>query len=131
MKLLLVLCVAMFAGVVSAQTVNVKDIKTDEIGEEGSSTTIEIKKNKPGTPAAEKKFEITDVSDDIEGEVGATPKEAKANWTKACKDWKAGIKKEHGKDAIGPNCGKMDCTGEVGNKTCTSKATYKLKVSLQ
>lgn len=118
-----------------AQSVDIKDTNTDNMAE-GTTTTIEIKKGKTGTvpTATEKTWEITDGEADVEGEAAATNKDAKAQWKKACDDWKKELRADH-KDPkeskiMSLNCGRMECGGDAGQKICTSKATYKIKTKV-
>lgn len=65
---------------------------------------------------------------DITGEPAALASEARKNWKKACDDWKKEFR-ENNKESkiINLNCGTMTCSGDVGNKSCVSKANYKIK----
>jgi hypothetical protein len=131
MKSILLAAALVFAGSAWAQKVNVNDV--DAGGNDESTTTIEIKKNKKEDKKKDVQWEVSENSADIESEPAATAKEAKAAWTKACKDWKKEVKdeaKENGNILISSNCGTSNCGGEVGQKTCTSKATYKIKTKL-
>ena len=114
-----------------AQTMKMDEIKTDE----ESTTTIEIKKGRPGSaPAAkpgEPLWEITDGSADLEGEPAATAKDARSTWKKSCEDWKKEFRTDNKENKIlAINCGTASCGGDAGSKTCTSKATYKIKTRL-
>ena len=123
----------LFATSAWAQKVDVKDVDGESTGGEETTTTIEIKKNKKDDKKKDAKWEITENTADLESEPAATAKEAKAAWTKACKDWKKEIKddaKENGNILMSSNCGTSNCGGEVGQKTCTSKATYKIKTKI-
>lgn len=117
-----------------AQSVDVKGVDSSTM-ENDSTTTIEIKKGKTGTVGTkEKEWEVTDGEADVEGEAGATQKDAKANWKKSCDDWKKELRDDH-KDPkeskiLSLNCGAMSCGGEAGQKICTSKATYKIKTKV-
>jgi hypothetical protein len=127
MNYLLCLCVAVFAGAAWAETVDIKDIQSRD-GEDASTTTIEIKKGKPGQVKTENQWELTDGTADVQGDSGATNKDAQGNWKKSCNDWKKEIRDENKENkVISLNCGTMACSGEAGNKSCTSKATYKIK----
>jgi hypothetical protein len=130
MKYLLSLCVAAFAAGSWAQSVDIKDISAQE-AEEGSETTIQIKKGKPGTVKTENQWEVTDGNADVQGEEGATAKDARTNWKKACDDWKKEIREENKENkVISLNCGTMSCTGDAGHKTCVSKASFKIKTKV-
>lgn len=110
------------------------DVKGVDAGEEGTTTTIEVTKKK--TTVEEKKagealWETQEGSNDIEGEAGATNKDGKANWKKACEDWKKEFRADNKENKIVTiNCGSATCTGDAGSKVCTSKATYKIKTKM-
>lgn len=127
MKMILLISTLLLSGSVFAQTANVKDIDASQDG----STTIEITKNKKTTTAVEKKWEIHPMEATIEGEAGATQKDAKAEWTKKCKEWRAELKEQYKDDKenklLSSECGSASCSGDAGSKVCTSSATYKLK----
>ena len=111
---------------VYAETVDIKDVNTQ--GDEATSTTIEIKKGKLDQVKSSNQWEVTDGSAEVEGESGPTQKDARANWRKSCADWKKELREDNKENkVISLNCGTMSCTGEAGNKTCTSKATFKIK----
>ena len=130
MKILLTLVISAFATAAWAETVDIKDVKTPE-GEEASTTTIEIKKGKPGQVPTSNQWEMTDGNADVEGEAAATNKDAKATWKKACEDWKKEIRTENKENkVVSLNCGAMNCTGEAGAKVCTSKASFKIKTKV-
>lgn len=123
-----ILAAIMILGVNAfAQTSGVNLNEIDE-----GTTNIEIKKTK-GDKAVigEPLWEVTDGSAELEGESGATNKDAKDAWKKACNDWKKEFRADN-KDnkIINMNCGSSTCGGEVGSKVCTSKATYKVKTKL-
>jgi hypothetical protein len=128
LKALTILFFAAFTAFVHAEDVDLKGVST---GEEGTQTTIEIKKGKPGEIKTDNKWELTDGTADVEGDAGATASEAKSKWKKSCEDWKKEIK-EQNKDnkVISVNCGTATCGGEAGSKTCTSKASYKIKTKV-
>lgn len=91
------------------------------------TTTIEVTK---GKKAEETKptWEVHEGQADIEGESSATNKEAKAAWKKACEDWKKEFRADNKDNKIlSMSCGTSTCDGEVGQKTCVSKASYKVK----
>ena len=130
MKMVMFFAVSAFTSLAWAETVDIKDVSTTP-SDEASTTTIEIKKAKPGTVGTTNQWEVTDGNADVEGEAGATQKDAKANWKKSCADWKKEIREEN-KDnkVISLNCASMACSGEAGSKICTSKATYKIKTKV-
>lgn len=108
-----------------AQTANIKDIDASQ----DSSTTIEITKNKK--TSAQQKWEVQDMTATVEGEAAATAKEAKAEWSKKCKEWKAELKDQYKEDKenklMSSDCGSASCGGEAGSKVCTSEGKYKIK----
>ena len=93
---------------------------------------IEIKKGgaygaivKPNEPL----FEITQGEEDLSGDGAPLLKDARNNWKKSCADWKKEFKDMNKLNQIlTMNCGKQVCTTEAMETTCSSKATYKLKV---
>lgn len=105
-----------------AQTVGVKDIPA------GEDTTIEIKKGK----TADKEFEILTNEDEIEGDAVPLLKEARANWKKACTEWKTETKdlnKEN--QVLSISCGKMQCSTVSMESTCHSTGKYTIKVRVK
>lgn len=130
MKSLALIFALVLSGSAFAQKVDMKDLDASE----DSTTTIEIKKNKKEeAKKAEAKWEVSDGEADLEGETGATPKEAKAEWKKACEKWKTDFRKEskeQGNIVMATNCGVVNCSGDAGSKVCTSKATYKIKTAI-
>ena len=124
----IILILTLISPLAFAQTVSVDDINA---GQEGS-TTIKIEKNKPDeVKKSEAQWEVTDGQADLEGDSGATNKDAKANWKTACNDWKKEIRADNKENKIlSINCGSMTCSGDAGNKVCSSKATYKIKTRL-
>ena len=114
-----------------AQSVDVKNVDA-QAGKDGDTTTIEIRKGKAAeVQKNEALWEVTEGDADVTGETAAMSKEAKSNWDKACKEWKKEFREDNKENKIiSMNCGKADCSGDAGNKTCTSKATYKLKTKL-
>jgi hypothetical protein len=126
MKALLVL-ICLSASLAVAETVDVKGVETTS-DTDASTTTIEIKKGKPGqTLPGQNIWEMADGTADVEGEA-ATTKEARAEWKKKCEEWKKDFRADN-KDnkIINVSCGTPACGGDAGAKTCTSKATYKIK----
>ena len=127
MKTFSLLLASLFAGTLSAQEVEVKKIDASQEG----STTIEIKKGSKEAPAGAK-WMVQDGEADVEGASGATTKDAKAEWTKACADWKKEMREDNKENKIlNLNCGKATCGGDAGNKVCASKATYKIKTKAE
>ncbi|MGE0764800.1 MAG: hypothetical protein AB7N80_16120 [Bdellovibrionales bacterium] len=114
-----------------AQNVDVKGVDASS-SKEGETTTIEIRKGKAAEAAkGEAQWEVTTGDADIAGETAPVAKEAKANWTKACNDWKKEFRQDNKENkVISMSCGIPDCAGDAGNKTCTSKASYKIKTRL-
>lgn len=114
--------VFVFPFFAQAQTVGVKDIPA------GEDTTIEIKKGK----TADRDYEIITNEDDIEGEAAPLLKEARANWKKACAEWKTetkGLNKEN--QVLSISCGKMQCSTVSMESTCHSTGKYTMKVRVK
>jgi hypothetical protein len=118
-------------SVAQAQTVgvNINDVNAEE------GTTIEIKKRSGGYGAIVKPneplFEITQGEEDLVGDGAPLLKDARNNWKKSCNDWKKEFKDMNKlNQIITMNCGKQICATEAMETTCSSKATYKLKVRL-
>ena len=119
---------------VSAQSVDVKNVDTEGEG----TTTIEIRKGKndpkaiDATPApAAPRWEVHDGTADIEGESGPLVTDAKKLWKTACEDWKVQFRKDNSENKIlNVSCGSPTCSGDVGNKVCSSQATYKIKTKV-
>lgn len=129
LNFLTVLLVSLWLPLASAQKVDVNEIQTAEEG----TTTIEIKKNRPGEPAtrSDAQWEVTSGDADVEGDSAATAKEARATWKKACDEWKKEFRSDNKENKIlSINCGSVSCSGDAGNKICTSKATYKVKTKI-
>ena len=105
-----------------AQSIGVKDIPAD------GDTTIKIEKG----GKTEAQFEITSGTDEIEGEAAPLLKEARANWKKACTEWKQETK-ELNKDnqIITLSCGTMKCGTSAMETTCTSEGKHKIKVKVK
>lgn len=121
----------LFTGFAHAQEVDVKGVTPPD---EGTTTSIEITKKKT-TTTEEKKTEVVwetqDGTADLEGEAGATNKDGKANWKKACDDWKKEFRADNKENKIiSMACGTASCGGDAGSKVCTSKATYKIKTKM-
>jgi hypothetical protein len=111
-----------------AQSVDVKNVDASD-----ETTTVEIHKGKANaTPTPNGPlWEVQDGTAEVAGDEAVTPKEARAAWKKACTEWKADFKKDNKENKIiSMNCGTAECSGEVGSKTCTSKASYKIKTKL-
>lgn len=127
MKALIVL-ISLYSSLSLAQSVDIKDVDTN--GSE--NTTIEIKKGKKGeAPAGERNWEITEGDADVQGEVATMSKEARASWKKACEDWKKEFRADNKENKIILiDCGRPDCSGDATNKTCVSKAKYKVKTKI-
>jgi len=120
--------IALFSACAQAQTVDVKDVKSEDEG----TTTIEIRKGSKNNPAkSDSLWEVQDGDAEIAGDPQAMEREARKAWKDACSEWKKEFRSDN-KDnkIISMNCGTPNCTGEVGKKTCTSKATYKVKTKM-
>lgn len=114
--------ILVFPFLAQAQSIGVKDIPA------GEDTTIEIKKGK----GADKEFEIISNEDEIEGEAAPLLKDARANWKKACTEWKTetkGLNKEN--QVLSISCGKMECATVSMESTCHSTGKYTMKVRVK
>lgn len=121
-KLLAVLLFVPFMA--QAQSVGIKDIPADTEGE----TTIQIKKGKDTT----KKYEVVNNEDEIEGDGSPLLKDARANWKKACAEWKTETKSLNKENQVlSLSCGKMECATVAMESTCSSKAKYTIRVQVQ
>ena len=97
--------------------------------EDADETTISIKKGlvQPAT-----KYEINEGTEDIAGEANVLKKTAEKNWKTACSEWSKELKQNHKEgQLISHGCGKMICTKEGVESTCSSKAKYKVRVLVQ
>lgn len=130
MKLLISILLLFSIAQAQKVGVNIDDVSAEE------STTIEIKKRsgdaygaivKPNEPL----FEITQGEEDLVGDGAPLLKDARNNLKKSCNDWKKEFKEMNKlNQIITMNCGKPTCATEAMETTCTSKATYKVKVRL-
>ncbi len=127
MKLMIFLSTLFFSYAALAQQMDIKGVDTSSEG----STTIEIKKNPKDAPA-KAKWETQDGQAEINGEEGATTKDAKAAWKKACADWKKEMRDDNKENKIlNLNCGNSNCSGDAGAKMCNSTGTYKIKTRVE
>ncbi len=102
-------------------------VKVDGL-DANQDTTIEIKKGSKGQNSL---YEITEGEENIEGDPAPLLKEARTNWKKACRDWKNEFKEMNKENSIiSAVCGKMNCTTQAMESTCSSKATYKVKIKI-
>jgi|GEM_PF-4331889 len=75
------------------------------------------------------KWEIETDTVDIDGDPGPITSDARKNWKVACDKWRVEFREDNKENKIiSISCGTPTCSGDVGNKTCTSKGTYKMKV---
>jgi hypothetical protein len=74
-------------------------------------------------------FEIIDGSAQVAGAPKPMPGEARATWTEACDKWKAETKEFNKNDQMMMlACGSPSCDSSNGMFTCSSTATFKVKV---
>lgn len=112
-----------FANFALAQSVNVKDIKTDG----DKTTTIEIRKGDKD-PKTEITWEVVDGNADISGEHNPVKKDARADWKKACDTWLKEFKAENKENKIiNVSCGTPACVSETEGTLCKSQGSYKIK----
>lgn len=82
----------------------------------------------PGHEKPDKWVTETDTVD-IDGDPGPINSDAKKNWKSACEKWKNEFREDNKENKIvSISCGPPTCSGDVGDKTCVSKGTYKMKV---
>ena len=121
MKILVVM-LSLVAFSAFAQNVDVKGVEGD------GDTTIQIKK---GKQPIDKQYEIVSGQDDVEGDAAPLLKDARDNWKKACSDWKKEIKDMNKENqVISISCGKMSCSTQAMESTCTSTGTHKIRVKV-
>ena len=120
--------ISLFSSLALAQSVDIKDVDTK--GDE--NTTIEIRKGKKAEQAtADRTWEITDGDADVQGDVATMSKEARTSWKKACEDWKKEFRGDNKENKIiALDCGTPNCSGDAANKSCVSKAKYKIKTRI-
>lgn len=105
-----------------AQNVSVKDVAAQD------DTTIEIRKG----IKTDQTFEITEGTEDVEGDAAPLIQTARANWKTACADWKKELKEMNKENSIlTASCGKMTCKTAAMESTCSSTAKYKLKIRVK
>jgi hypothetical protein len=117
----LVFCLSFISTLAFAQTIGVKDIPAD------GDTTIRVEKGVKNQNA----WEITSGTDEIEGEAAPLLKEARANWKKACTEWKQETKEMNKENhVLTLNCGTMKCSTSAMETTCVSEGKHKIKVKV-
>ncbi|MGZ3771530.1 MAG: hypothetical protein ACXVCP_18230 [Bdellovibrio sp.] len=122
MKKIFATAALLFPFIVQAQTVGVKDIPASE------DTTIEIKKGRN----TDREFEVISNEDEIEGEAAPLLKDARANWKKACTEWKTDTKSLNKENQVlSISCGKMQCSTVSMESTCHSTGKYTMKVRIK
>ena len=123
---------AVFTALSSAALAASVDVDSIDADQEGT-TTIQIKKSKndkseDSKPTSDARWHVEDGTQDLEGEPSATAKEARAAWKKSCEDWKKEFRADNKENKIiAISCGAATCGGDAGSKTCTSKASFKIK----
>ena len=117
----------MVSSVLMAQSISVKDVPVDQ-----ESTTIEIKKGKQAiADSSKKQYQIMEEVSEVAGEPAPLMKEARANWNKACSDWKKEVKELNTENKVLTlNCGKPQCQTTTMETTCTSDAKSKIKIAI-
>jgi len=99
-----------------------------------SSLAEDVNVNVNSTPLNKtlKKYEINEGTEDITGDKSTLKKTSEQNWKKACQEWRTDFKAANKENKIiSHNCGKMDCTKEGIETTCSSKAKYKIRVLME
>jgi hypothetical protein len=121
MKQVLLTIVFAFAvqGFTAEVGVKVNKLDTNE------DTTISIEKGKKNHF---KHYVISEGEHDLSGDKDVVAKSAEINWRKECNDWKKEFRADN-KDnkIISITCGKMSCSKEGVETTCSSQAKYKIK----
>lgn len=130
MKALCLLVLISIASTALAQKVEVDVEKLES--DSSADSVIEIRKTNRDFKGTSKKYKITDGEEEVVGDPANLSKEARANWKKACDDWKIEFK-EMNKDQhiIAANCGTPTCSRKGPESTCMSKATYKIRAKSQ
>lgn len=105
-------------------------LKVDNVDTEADETTITVKKG-ASTKPNEIRFEITEGHDEIEGDPAPLQKDARANWKKACNEWRQEFKEMNKENQIiSLNCGKTQCATTAMETVCKSDGKYKMKVRM-
>lgn len=117
------------SGLAQAQQVDVKGVDTD-----AEETTITVKKGKSGATApqtCQPLYQIESGTEDIVADGAPMNKPARANWKKACEDWKKEFRTMN-KDnrIIAMNCGAATCGPEGAETVCKSTASYKVRIKM-
>lgn len=104
-----------------AAEVGVKVNKLDT----NEDTTISIEK---GKKSHYKRYVMSEGEHDLSGDKDVVAKSAEINWKKECNEWKKEFRADN-KDnkIISITCGKMNCSKEGVETTCSSQAKYKIK----
>lgn len=108
----------------SAQKVGVK---IDDAAASSEETTITVKKG----ANAEVKYEISEGTDELQGDPAPLQKEARQTWKKSCDEWKKELK-ELNKDnqILSMTCGTPSCTTSSMETVCKSTTKHKIKVRI-
>lgn len=102
-------------------------VRVDDAAAGEQDTTITIKKG--ATAPGEVKYEITEGTDDLSGDPAPLQKEARANWKKACDEWKKELKElNRDNQILSMNCGRVECATSAMETVCRSTTKHKLKV---
>jgi hypothetical protein len=73
-------------------------------------------------------WEVETDTVDIDGDPGPLASDARKNWKAACEKWRTEFREDNKESKIiNLTCGTPTCSGNVGNKSCVSKGTYKMK----
>lgn len=113
----------------TVSTPEIQGIETDTDQE----TTISVRKRSlprdSSSPSAQPSFQIVSGEADVEGEPGLLDKDARANWKKACEEWKSELKSLNKRNEIvALQCGSTNCGSIRGQSICRSKAAYTIKI---
>lgn len=76
-------------------------------------------------------WEIVDGAAPVNGEPSAMKKAAQDNWVKACMEWEKKFREDNKENRIiMTSCGIPECSGAVGQKSCSSTAIFKIKTKM-
>lgn len=117
--LLAIVFAAATQGFAAEVGVKVNKLDTNE------DTTISIEK---GKKSHYKRYVMSEGEHDLSGDKDVVAKSAEINWKKECNEWKKEFRADN-KDnkIISITCGKMSCSKEGVETTCSSQAKYKIK----
>lgn len=129
LKILTAVMALSVAAPALSQQVDVKGVDTD-----AEETTITVKKGKGGTTAqttCQPVFQVESGTEDLVGDGAPMNKPARANWKKACDEWKKEFRANNqGNRIISMSCGVASCGTEGAETVCKSTASFRVRVKL-